>query len=80
MVGVEFDGGLVAPEPRRRTDGARSERLARLLSDPKRYFAESRRWARDRARAELIDELAAAERRRSEQSTATSLLHRLRIR
>lgn len=80
MVGVEFDAGMVAPDPRRRTDGTRSERLARLLKDPKRYFAESRRWARDRARAELLDELAAAERRRSERSAVASLLHRLRIR
>ncbi len=39
------------------------QRIAALLRDPRRYFAECRRWARARAKAEVRRELERAARR-----------------
>ena len=38
------------------------ERLSHIVQDPKSYFAEARRWARAKARADLERELAARRR------------------
>ena len=42
------------------------ERLAHILTDPKSYFAEARRWAKAKARADLERELADRARQRRE--------------
>ncbi len=53
-----------APAERPWRGTAERERLAHILTDPKSYFAEARRWARAKARADLERELADAARRR----------------
>jgi hypothetical protein len=47
---------------------AEREQLARILTDPKSYFAEARRWARAKARADVERELADKARRRNGRS------------
>jgi hypothetical protein len=54
-----------APAARSWRGAAERERLAHILSDPKSYFAEARRWARAKARADVERELAARARRRN---------------
>ncbi len=44
---------------------AERERLTHILTDPKSYFAEARRWARAKARVDVERELAARARMRN---------------
>lgn len=55
----------VAPAQRPWRDGVERERLAHILTDPKSYFAEARRWAKARAKADLERELADRARHRN---------------
>jgi len=54
-----------APADKSWRGAAERERLAHILTDPKSYFAEARRWARAKARADLERELTEAARRRN---------------
>jgi hypothetical protein len=54
-----------APADRPWRGAAERERLAHILTDPKSYFAEARRWARAKARADVDRELTDAARRRN---------------
>lgn len=53
-----------APAERPWRGAAERERLTHILNDPKAYFAEARRWAKAKARADLEKELADAAKRR----------------
>ncbi|MQA27250.1 MAG: hypothetical protein GEU94_17705 [Micromonosporaceae bacterium] len=44
---------------------AERERLSHILQDPESYFAEARRWARAKAKADLERELGDAARKRN---------------
>ncbi|MGH3646330.1 MAG: hypothetical protein ACRDTM_04015 [Micromonosporaceae bacterium] len=54
-----------APAQRPWRGAAERERLTHILTDPKSYFAEARRWAQAKARADLERELADAARKRN---------------
>lgn len=65
---------LRASEPPDGTDAGRAARsssrdkVARMLRDPEGYFAESRRWARRKARADVEQELSEARKSRGRRS------------
>jgi hypothetical protein len=45
------------------------DKVARLLRDPEGYFAESRRWARRKARADVQQELSEARKSKGRRSS-----------
>ncbi len=49
------------------------DRVARLLRDPKSYFADSRRWADRQAKADVQRELSEKESRRARRSLLRAL-------
>ncbi|HEY3506667.1 MAG TPA: hypothetical protein VGN37_28245 [Actinocatenispora sp.] len=59
-----------ADETRREpSEGSPRDRVARLLRDPKGYFAEARRWAGNKAKADVQRELTEKQERREHRST-----------
>ena len=72
--GVALAGSVVHDEAR---DGEQSprDRAARLLKDPKGYFADARSWAGKKAKADVQRELSEKKAER----TRLPLLRRLRF-
>jgi hypothetical protein len=50
------------------------DRVARLLRDPKGYFAEARRWAGSKAKADVQRELSEKQERRARRSPLLRVL------
>lgn len=67
--------GLVAHDEARDTDQTPRDGAARLLKDPKGYFADARNWAGKKAKADVQRELS----ERKAQRTRLPLLSRLRL-
>lgn len=50
---------------RESTDPSPRDRVAKLLRDPKGYFADARRWAGSKARDDVQEELSERQARRA---------------